>query len=78
MGSDTITPESGNQKMEYHFSIYLEAGTKEEAERVFNGLSEQGTITMPLSVAHWGDLFGMCTDMFGVKWMINYKEIKRK
>lgn len=78
MGSDIITPAGGNQEMEYHFSIYLEAETKGEAEKVFNDLSRQGSITMPLSVAHWDDLFGMCTDKFGVKWMINCKQVKRK
>ena len=44
---------------------------KEEAERVFNGLSVQGHITMPLSKAHLGDYFGMCTDKFGINWLIN-------
>lgn len=76
MGSDIIDPENGTKKMKYNFSIYLEAETKEEAERVFNGLSEKGSTTMPLQIAHWGDLFGMCTDRFGINWMVNYKEIE--
>lgn len=74
MGCDMIAPERKNEAMKYNFSIYLEAETKQEAERVFNGLSENGTATTPLSVAHWGDLFGKCTDKFGVNWMINYHQ----
>jgi PhnB protein len=35
------------------------------------GLSEGGTVTMPLDVAPWGDTFGMCIDRFGVSWMVS-------
>jgi len=34
-------------------------------------LAEEGTITMPLGKAPWGDTFGMLTDKFGVHWMID-------
>ena len=34
-------------------------------------LSEGGTVTMPLEKQAWGDEFGMCTDRFGVPWMVN-------
>lgn len=78
MGSDIIAPEKQNEAMKYNFSIYLEAESKEEAERAFKGLSETGSITMPLQDAHWGDLFGMCTDKFGINWMVNYKQTNDK
>jgi PhnB protein len=26
---------------------------------------------MPLEKATWGDTFGMCTDRFGVNWLVN-------
>jgi PhnB protein len=37
----------------------------------FDRLAAGGTITMPLEKAPWGDTFGMCTDKFGVQWMVN-------
>ncbi|HXH27342.1 MAG TPA: VOC family protein [Candidatus Acidoferrum sp.] len=37
----------------------------------FNGLAAGGTITMPLDKQVWGDKFGMCTDKFGINWMVN-------
>ncbi|WP_244267633.1 VOC family protein [Bacteroides oleiciplenus] len=54
-----------------NFSIYIEAVNKEEADRLFAGLSADGQVMMPMSVAHWGDYFGMFTDKFGVNWLLN-------
>ena len=34
-------------------------------------LSASGTVTMPLAKQVWGDEFGMCTDQFGVPWLVN-------
>lgn len=42
-----------------------------EAERIFNGLSEGGQVTMPLQQTFWAARFGMLTDRFGTPWMIN-------
>ena len=39
--------------------------------RWFGALAEGGTVTMPLDKQVWGDVFGMCTDRFGVDWMVN-------
>ncbi len=37
----------------------------------FEALAEGGTVSMPLERQMWGDVFGMCTDRFGVSWMVN-------
>src|ERR1700748_3599374 len=34
-------------------------------------LSESGSVTVPLEKAPWGDSFGMCTDKFGIAWLVN-------
>ena len=34
-------------------------------------LVDGGSATVPLEKAPWGDTFGMCTDRFGVDWMVN-------
>ena len=69
MGSDT--PE----EMEYtpggNISISLTGDDAESLRRYFAGLSEGGDVTMPLAVQMWGDEFGMFTDKFGTRWMVN-------
>lgn len=37
----------------------------------WEALSAGGTVTMPLEEAPWGGLFGMCTDRFGIHWMLS-------
>ena len=37
----------------------------------WDNLSAGGTTAMPLAKQPWGDEFGMCTDKFGVSWMVN-------
>ena len=37
----------------------------------WDGLTDGGSVTVPLEKAPWGDTFGMCTDRFGVDWMVN-------
>ncbi|NQX38740.1 PhnB protein [Pedobacter steynii] len=70
MGSDTPgnmpTPVKGR-----NFSIAIQPETEEEAKRIFDGLSEGGNITMPLSKTFWSKSFGMFTDKFGIDWMVN-------
>ena len=55
-----------------NFSLSLDVKSKEEAYKLFKGLSAGGKIDMPLEDAFWGAYFGMCTDKFGIQWMINY------
>jgi PhnB protein len=43
----------------------------DDAERAFKALSDGGTITMPFGETFWAKRFGMCTDRFGIPWMIN-------
>jgi PhnB protein len=42
-----------------------------EAERIFDALAEGGQVTMPFAETFWAHRFGMCTDRFGVPWMVN-------
>ena len=63
-------PIAGNIQL----SIQMEDAA--ELEKTFNNLSVGGTITMPLAVQFWGDLFGMLKDKFGVNWMFNCPQKK--
>ena len=51
--------------------ILLNPETKNEADRLFDGLSKDGDIEMKMEDMFWGDYFGSFADKFGIKWMIN-------
>jgi PhnB protein len=55
-----------------NFYISINAESEEEADRLFNGLSAGGQVTMALHKAFWGAYFGMFTDKFGIQWMVSY------
>ncbi|MEJ7677842.1 MAG: VOC family protein [Segetibacter sp.] len=71
MGSDV--PEAmGKATIGTNFYVSISAQSEEEANKLFNGLSAGGQVTMPLEKAFWGDYFGMFKDKFGIQWMVNY------
>ncbi|HTN18087.1 MAG TPA: VOC family protein [Chitinophagaceae bacterium] len=78
MGSDTGGEWSAGFKQGNNFSISVTAQSKEEADRLFNGLSEGGQVTMPMNKTFWGDYFGMCTDQFGISWMMSFNEAQQQ
>jgi len=55
-----------------NFYISIDAESKEEADKLFKGLSDGGKIGMPMKDEFWGAYFGILTDKFGVQWMINF------
>ena len=69
MASDTPN------RMEYrpgtNMSMSLSGDNEAELKAYFEKLSAGGRVTMPLEKAIWGDSFGMCTDTFGVQWLVN-------
>jgi PhnB protein len=68
MGADET---HGEYKTPQGVTVSLHFDTPEECDRVFAGLAEKGTVTMPIQPTFWSLRFGMCTDRFGVPWMIN-------
>ncbi|WP_332733344.1 VOC family protein [Flavihumibacter sp.] len=74
MGSDTGGEWAPGFVLGNNFSISVTANSKEEADTLFNGLSDGAKITMPMASTFWGDYFGMLTDKFGVNWMMSFNE----
>lgn len=74
MGSDTGGEWAPSWKAGNNFSISVNTDSRQEADRIFGGLSRGGEVTMPLGPTFWGDYFGMCTDRFGVNWMVSFNE----
>lgn len=71
MGGDFTSSMEQKLIVGNNFSIVIQPGSKEEADKVFTKLSVGGKIIMPMQVAIWGDYFGMFNDKFGIEWMIN-------
>lgn len=74
MGSDAGCDYAAHLKAGNNFSISINAESKEEADKLFAGLSAEGNVTMPMADTFWGAYFGMFTDKFGINWMVNYDD----
>jgi len=64
--------------MEYNgmhgFGVSLSGDDGDRLREYWERLSASGTVTMPLQKQAWGDEFGMCTDQFGVPWLVNISQ----
>ncbi len=72
MGSDTMpsmghTLQKGNQSY-----VLLEVESKEEADRLYRGLSVEGVVEMEIQDTFWGAYYGSFVDKYGIHWMINF------
>lgn len=72
MGSDTPSFMGQQNENENRSKISITAASKEEADQLFNNLSTDGHIEMPMMDAPWGAYFGMFRDKYGIEWMINF------
>lgn len=52
--------------------IAVTAESKEEADRIFNGLSAGGSVEMPMGESPWGTYFAMFRDKYGIEWTVEY------
>ncbi len=68
MGADA---PPGQGKAFGGFDISLDDSDEAEVRRLFTLLSAGGSVMMPLAPTFWSPLFGMCTDKFGVNWMLS-------
>jgi PhnB protein len=76
MGSD-VPEQMGKVEPGNNIQLSLAPSSREEADKLFNGLSAGGKVTMPMADAFWGAYFGMCEDKFGIRWMINFDANQR-
>jgi PhnB protein len=52
--------------------ISISAESREEADKIFSGLSAGGNIEVPIADSPWGSYFGMFRDKFGIEWMVDF------
>jgi PhnB protein len=71
MASDTPNGMDYNPGDNISVSLSGESSDEAELRGYWEKLSDGGTVAMPLEPAPWGDTFGMCTDKFGIAWLVN-------
>ncbi|MFF9862411.1 MULTISPECIES: VOC family protein [Streptomyces] len=72
MGADT--PPGMEYTPGNTFAVSLSGDEATELRGYWEKLSAGGFVAVPLEKQMWGDVFGMCTDRFGVTWMVNISE----
>lgn len=68
MGADS---PPGHWRAAAGVAVTVGAPTAAEAERIFSGLAEGGSITMPIGKTFFSERFGMLVDRYGIPWMVN-------
>ena len=72
MATDALDSMGHHLKTGNNYHLSVETGSKEEADKIFTGLSAGGKITQPIKDQFWGAYFGSITDKYGINWMISY------
>ena len=72
MGNDVPESMGRTNENENRSKISINCESKEEVDRIFNGLSAGGNIEMPIGDSTWGSYFAMFRDKYGIEWMVNF------
>lgn len=72
MGNDVPEFMGKVSENENRSKISIGAESKEEADKLFNGLSSGGTVEIPIGDSPWGSYFGMFRDKYGIEWMVDF------
>ena len=70
MGNDVPTGMGEVNENENRSKISVSTESREEAEKIFTGLSVGGAVEMPMDESPWGTYFGMFRDKFGIEWTV--------
>ena len=52
--------------------ISINAESREEADKLFSGLSAGGSVEVPIGDSPWGSYFAMFRDKYGIEWMVDF------
>ena len=78
IGSDVLEMMGKVSETDNRNAIFISSGSREEADRLFSGLSAGGTIEMPIADGPLGAYFGMFSDKFGVEWVMEFNPKKEE
>lgn len=74
MASDCLPSQGQVLSVGNNNYISITADSRKEADRLFDDLSAEGEVEMPMADMFWGDYFGSFKDKFGICWMISFNE----
>jgi len=74
MGNDVPEIMGKTNENENRSKIVLRAESKEEADKLFNGLSAGGQIEGPIGDSGWGSYFGCFRDKYGIEWIVDFAQ----
>lgn len=72
MGNDVPESMGPVNENENRSKIAISVASREEADKLFSGLSAGGSVEYPMSDSPWGSYFGMFRDKYGIEWMIDF------
>lgn len=72
MGNDVPESMGRVNENENRSKISISAASREEADKLFNGLSAGGKVEFPIGDSPWGSYFGMFRDKYGIEWMVEF------
>ncbi len=72
MGNDVPERMGRVNENENRSKIFVTAESREEADKLFNGLSAGGKVEVPMDESPWGSYFGMFRDKYGIEWMVDF------
>jgi PhnB protein len=78
MANDVPEIMGRTNENENRSKIFVSAESREEADKLFKGLSAGGNVEMPIGDAPWGSYFAMFRDKYGIEWMVEFDSNKIK
>ena len=72
MANDVPEIMGRTNENENRSKISISTESREEADKLFSGLSSGGKIEMPIADSPWGSYFGMFRDKYGIEWMVDF------
>jgi PhnB protein len=72
MGNDVPEHMGRTNENENRSKIAITANSREEADKLYNGLSQGGQVEMPIGDSPWGSYFAMFRDKYGIEWMVDF------
>jgi len=76
MGNDVPESMGRTNENENRSKISISAESRDEADKLFYGLSAGGQIEFPMGDSPWGSYFGCFRDKYGIEWMVDFASKK--
>jgi PhnB protein len=73
IGNDVPSFMGQVNENENRSKISISADSREEADKLFNGLSSGGSVEVPMEDSPWGVYFGMFRDKYGIEWIVEFE-----